>query len=107
MVDVSTQVVRNPAAERMAANQTRILAFNTIPGIRVVPSGGEGFTEDDMRRLLRHPKSGGFRETGSIEWPNDTFTQRRLAEGCIKLADEKDQQEPEKESTEKEHRKVK
>jgi hypothetical protein len=54
-----------------------------------VPADGEGFTADDMRRLLRHPSAGGFRSVGDIEWPNDTFTKRRLREGSIKLVEQK------------------
>jgi hypothetical protein len=51
-----------------------------VAGIRVEPAN------DDMRRLLKHPRAGGFRSEGSIEWPDDTFTKRRLKEGSIKLA---------------------
>jgi hypothetical protein len=64
----------------------RIQKLNQVPGVRVEPAGGEGFTADDMRRLLKHPKAGGFRSEGDIEWPNDTFTFRRLKEGSITLA---------------------
>ena len=42
------------------------------PGIRVVPRN------DDMRRVLKHPTSGGFRASGGATWPNDRFTKRRL-----------------------------
>jgi hypothetical protein len=39
-----------------------------------------------MRRLLMHPQAGKFRSQGSIEWPDDQYTRRRLADGSIKLA---------------------
>jgi hypothetical protein len=42
-----------------------------------------------MRRLLKHPRAGGFRSEGSIEWPDDTFTRRRLRDGDVKLVEEK------------------
>jgi hypothetical protein len=71
----------------------RIQKFNQVPGVRVEPAGGEGFTADDMRRLLKHPKAGGFRSEGDIEWPNDTFTHRRLKEGSIKLVKSPEKQE--------------
>jgi hypothetical protein len=58
-----------------------------VDGVRVVPADGEGFTADDMRRLLKHPSAGGFRSSGDIEWPNDTFTKRRLREGSVKLVE--------------------
>jgi hypothetical protein len=51
-------------------------------GVRVEP------TSDDFRRLMKHPKAGGFLKEGSREWPNDRFTRRRIAEGAIKLAEE-------------------
>jgi hypothetical protein len=41
-----------------------------------------------MRRLLKHPKAGGFRSEGGIEWPFDVFTQRRLRDGSIKLEEQ-------------------
>jgi hypothetical protein len=47
------------------------------PGIRVVPAN------DDGRRLLKHPRSGGFPAEGGAEWPDDRFTKRRLADGSV------------------------
>lgn len=41
--------------------------------------------DDEMRRLMKHPRAGGFRETGSAEWPLDTFTKRRIREGSVTL----------------------
>jgi hypothetical protein len=56
---------------------------NKIPGIRV-----EAVSEE--KRSLKHVPTGRrLRATGSTEWPNDRFTQRRLADGDIKLAEEK------------------
>jgi hypothetical protein len=75
--------------ELMKARIKRVRDMAKVEGVRVVPSSGEGFTEEQMRRLLKHPTAGGFRSEGSIEWPNDTFTKRRLREGSIKLAEEK------------------
>jgi hypothetical protein len=49
------------------------------PGVRVVP------TSDDYRRVIKHPRAGAFRKEGSMEWPNDRFTKKRIAEGSIKL----------------------
>jgi hypothetical protein len=80
MVSVNTKV--QTPGQRMKERIARVRKMATVPGVRVVPAN------DDMRRLLKHPTAGGFRSEGSIEWPNDTFTQRRLKEGSIKLADE-------------------
>jgi hypothetical protein len=38
-----------------------------------------------MRRLLSHPTAGKFRAHGSIEWPDDVYTRKRLADGSVKL----------------------
>jgi hypothetical protein len=53
------------------------------PGVRVEPAN------DAMRRLLKHPRVGRFRSTGSMEWPDDKYTRRRLADGSIKQAEAK------------------
>jgi hypothetical protein len=52
------------------------------PCIRVLPSN------DDMRRVLKHPTAGGFRKEGGATWPNDRFTKRRLQDVTIKREDE-------------------
>lgn len=38
---------------------------------------------EQMRKLLKHPEGQLFRETGSSDWPDDTFTHRRLQDGDI------------------------
>jgi hypothetical protein len=43
--------------------------------------------------LLKHPTAGGFRAEGDIEWPNDTFTFRRLKEGSIRLSQPPEQKQ--------------
>ena len=85
MVQTKTQVML--PGDRMKARIKKVRDAVRIEGVRVVPASGEGFTEEDMRRLLVHPSAGGFRASGDIEWPNDTFTKRRLAEGSIKLSE--------------------
>jgi hypothetical protein len=57
-------------------------AVNKIPGVRVVP------VREDLRAILRHPNGVRLRAEGSVEWPNDRFTQRRIADGDIKIAEE-------------------
>jgi hypothetical protein len=41
---------------------------------------------DLMRDILRDSHGRHFRGVGAAEWPNDTFTRRRLRDGDIKLA---------------------
>jgi hypothetical protein len=45
--------------------------------VRVVPRN------EDMRLFLKHPNGVGFPESGSVEWPLDGFTQRRIADGDV------------------------
>lgn len=40
---------------------------------------------DEMRKILKHPNKVGFREEGSAEWPDDSFTYRRIQDGDVVL----------------------
>ena len=87
MVDVAIQTVL-PATGRGARRKAQLKAIadaraNVVTRVRVEPR------DDNMRRLLRHPNGMAFRTKGSVEWPNDTFTKRRLKDGSVKLAEEK------------------
>jgi len=45
--------------------------------------------KDHVRRLIKHPRAGGFRSDGSdVEWPNDAFTRRRIKDGDIEAVEE-------------------
>jgi hypothetical protein len=57
-------------------------------GVRVVPAS------DDLRRVLKHPRGVGFPSQGSAEWPNDTFTKRRLKEGVVTLEESGEKKRP-------------
>lgn len=76
MINMNTRVVT--PGQRAKERVGRIQKINARPGIRVEPKN------DDMRRLLKHPRAGHFRSEGSMEWPDDTFTHRRLRDGDIK-----------------------
>jgi hypothetical protein len=78
MVETTFSIVK----QAMNAKTERRRALTKQPGVRVVPAN------DDMRRLLRHPKAGRFRSEGGLEWPNDTFTKKRLRDGDVKLESE-------------------
>jgi hypothetical protein len=43
---------------------------------------------DEMRKLLKHPSGVGFREKGPANWPNDSFTARRVRDGDITIVKE-------------------
>jgi hypothetical protein len=57
------------------------------PSVRVQPANA------DMRRLLKHPKAGGFRGEGSMEWPDDMFTRKRLRDGDITIVERNGEQQ--------------
>lgn len=44
---------------------------------------------EQMRKMLKHPTNNGiaFPDQGPQEWPDDTFTARRVADGDIFLVD--------------------
>jgi hypothetical protein len=77
-------VVSKPIRKRRAAfPHPRV----SVPGVRVLPAN------EELRKLLRHPNGTGFRPTGSIEWPDDRFTHRRLRDGDITI-EEKSEDAP-------------
>jgi hypothetical protein len=52
---------------------------------------------EELRNSLRHVPTGRrFRAEGSVEWPMDSFTVRRLRDGDIKIvtAEEEEKKEP-------------
>ena len=82
MVNINMKIAT--PGERMKERAARMHKLKVRPGIRVEPAN------DDMRRVLAHPKAGHFRSEGSMEWPDDTFTHRRLRDGDVKRAESKD-----------------
>ena len=42
---------------------------------------------DDVRRVLKHPVAKGFRKQGPAEWPNDSFTARRIRDGDVTVVE--------------------
>jgi hypothetical protein len=75
MVDVRGQFVRgDKARERLAARpkSPKIICVNP--------------KDETVRKNIKHPRGIAFRPTGSIEWPDDKFTKRRLRDGTVTLA---------------------
>jgi hypothetical protein len=106
-------VAQQHRADRQVAQELRrkkarpehiqaIAEARKIPRVRVEP------TSDVFRRLIKHPSAMAFRKQGSVEWPNDRFTQRRIADGSIRIVqqqpqndvveDEKEKQQPRRSS---------
>lgn len=49
---------------------------------------------DHMRKLLKHPSNNiPFRESGPLDWPDDSFTHRRVKDGDVLLSDPNDQKQ--------------
>jgi hypothetical protein len=45
---------------------------------------------DAMRKMLKHPSGGGiaFRDEGPVDWPDDSFTHRRIVDGDVLVYEE-------------------
>jgi len=55
-------------------------------------------TSEALRHVLVHPNGTSFRSRGTVEWPLDRFTHRRLREGSIRIVEDatkRKQQQPE------------
>jgi len=72
--------------QQIEARQARIRAtIPQIPRVRVTAASPE------LAQVLRHPSARKFPDDGgSVEWPLDAFTKRRLADGSIKAESEED-----------------
>ena len=95
---------RRSAAEARAKPQVEAMAVMPSPGLDARAQAREerlarmrsmvpdqtvrvNPRDEKIRKLIRHPLRGrGFPSTGSVEWPLDTFTRRRLRDGDVTLA---------------------
>ena len=69
-------------AKRFAARQEQLKArMPKTPVVRVEPA------TDVLRRALKHPRGHAFTAEGSVEWPLDRFTHRRIADGSVKVVE--------------------
>lgn len=84
MVNVQTRV--QTPGQRLKEKQARIREAAYRPGIRVEPAN------EKLRAVLKHPSGIRFRGTGSVEWPNDIFTRRRIADGSVKVVEERERE---------------
>jgi hypothetical protein len=83
MVQITAQLGKSLRAQRRGENLAKVAR---PPGLRVEPGAHPSMTADQIRKIIRHPRGMAFRPTGSVEWPNDRFTQKQLRAGVIKLA---------------------
>lgn len=64
--------------KRLQARKDRIAALiPKVERVRVTPK------DDNIRKFIRHPLGIAFPESGSVEWPLDSFTRRRLRDGSV------------------------
>jgi hypothetical protein len=76
----------DPRSTRNAWHKEPLAAIrrrHQAPRIRVTPA------TEEIRRVLRHPRGMAFRSSGSVEWPMDSFTSRRLRDGDITKAEDR------------------
>jgi hypothetical protein len=84
------RAMSGPGPKATDARLKAMREANKIPALRVEP------VSDDVRANFVHVPTGRkFRSAGSIELPDDRFTQRRIAEGVIKRVEENKQEEKE------------
>jgi len=68
--------------ERLA----QIAAANMAPRVRVLPR------DTLIRKYLKHePTKIGFRDEGSVEWPLDKYTLRRLRDGDVTIEQQEEE----------------
>jgi len=71
-----------PKSGRFHRRKERVEAVRAMgpASVRVNPR------DEELRKVLKHPKNGKtFNPTGSVEWPLDQFTKRRLRDGSVTL----------------------
>lgn len=79
MAEQETIIEPNIRWERRQARLALIKEGKPPSRIRVHPSN------DVIKRDIKHPLTGRrFPDEGSVEWPNDQFTKRRLRDGTVR-----------------------
>jgi len=82
-VDIDAELKKRKEARD--ARLREIKSGAAVPTVKVVPS------KEEYRKYLKHGVTGvGFTEQGSVEWPNDQFTKRRIRDGSVALEQDQD-----------------
>jgi hypothetical protein len=82
------QVNRRPGPRAHPAHLAALAAEKKKARVRVRVEP----TREALRHVLQHPNGMAFRAQGSVEWPLDRFTQRRLDDGSIRVVAQIDSQ---------------
>jgi hypothetical protein len=81
--DVGVSIRHQIQAERMQ----KIREVNRVPRVRVLPR------DDEVRKHIKHyPSQVGFPAEGSVEWPYDSFTKKRIRDGAVTIDQETGEQ---------------
>lgn len=84
MVDTRTTIEKRPENPRTAIREERQRRLRLVAG---KTSSVKVYAADEtMRGSLRHANGVRFRSKidQPVEWPNDSFTQRRIADGSVR-----------------------
>jgi hypothetical protein len=81
---------RSQRVLRREARRKLVREARTPRKVRVSP------TKPEFRNLIKHPNGGGFRSSGSVEWPLDSFTKRRIRDGDV-VVEKREQNKPQQE----------
>jgi hypothetical protein len=75
--------------KRQLERLARIKSLTTPKRVRVTPT-----SEEKRNALQRLPDRIGFRAEGSVEWPDDQFTKRRVRDGDVTVEERKSELPP-------------
>jgi hypothetical protein len=81
---------QDPRSQKIAERKKFMaeMTKNKRPRVRVTAGN------DDMRKVLKHPNGVGFpKDGGSVEWPHDQFTRRRIKDGSVKVEEHRDEKQ--------------
>lgn len=76
---VEDKPTRSRRMERRDERMKMARKLTEVKRVRVSPA------TEQLRKSIRHPRFGGFRSSGSVEWPLDNFVRRRIKEGSVVL----------------------
>jgi hypothetical protein len=81
--------------QRQLMRMAMVKQGKEVARVRIAPCN------ETARANIKHPRAGAFRSTGNNEWPDDTFTRRRIREGTVKLeaARDRSQEKPTEKTT--------
>jgi hypothetical protein len=80
MADQEQKPEPSARKKRQLERLAKVKSLTQAPRVRVVPKN------DELRKVLKHPTAGmAFRESGSVEWPLDNFTKRRIRDGDVTI----------------------